>query len=160
MSLHFNQRGTHSPQQSGRAIATWCALVWASAHSLTAALTVVIPQVGATETCQEYLHNSWAVCSNAVRLGTGHGSVAVSLPQPLTVANFTATPSSITSTDNPARMAPISLATQSRLSLQVAFNDGTVRDFSGDSRVVYSLADGPSLCQLSTGERNDSLLWI
>ena len=108
-------------------------------------------QVGMSAPCQQYLQSSWAVCSNSVRLGTGQGSVQVKLPKPSAIANFTASPGSITSSDNPARLSPISLGTSSALTLQVAFDDGVLRDFSQDSRVTYGLAAGSNLCQIVKG---------
>ena len=43
------------------------------------------------------------------------------------------------STD-PATYAPLNLATVSSLSLQMQFSDGSVRDFSSDSRAVFTVA--------------------
>jgi hypothetical protein len=108
-------------------------------------------QVGTTVPCQQYLQSSWSVCSNSVVLGTGQGSVAVKLPKPSGVANFTANPRSITSSEDAARLNPLLVATSSRLSLAVAFNDGVVRDFSTDRRVVYGVAQG-SMCEVVKGE--------
>lgn len=101
--------------------------------------------------CQQYLQSSWSVCSNSVVLGTGQGSVAVKLPKPSAVANFTATPRSITSSEDAARLNPLLVATSSRLSLAVAFDDGVVRDFSTDRRVVYGVAQG-SMCEVIEGK--------
>lgn len=109
-------------------------------------------QVGTPTPCQQYLQSSWAVCSNAVQLGSGQGSVAVRLPQPSAVANFTAIPGSITSSDDPARLNPILVATSSSLVLQIAFADGVVRDFSKDRRVAYGLAPGSTMCEVVKGE--------
>lgn len=78
--------------------------------------------------------------------------MAVKLPNPTAVANFSASPVSITSSDNPARLNPIHVATSSRLALQLAFDDGVVRDFSRDSRVVFGLAPGPAMCEVMQGE--------
>lgn len=108
------------------------------------------PQVGTTVPCQQYLQSSWSVCSNSVVLGTGQGSVAVKLPKPSAVANFTANPRSITSSEDAARLNPLLVATSSRLSLAVAFDDGVVRDFSTDRRVVYGVAQG-SMCEVVKG---------
>lgn len=76
----------------------------------------------------------------------------VKLPKPSAVASFTATPGSITSQDNPARWAPIQVATSSSLSLSIAFDDGAVRDFSRDVRVVYASTVGSTLCEIVQGE--------
>jgi hypothetical protein len=109
-------------------------------------------QVGTSAPCQQYLQSSWAVCSNSVQLGTGQGSVAVTLPTPTAVSGFTASPGSITSSDSPAGLNPVLVATSSKLALQVAFDDGVVRDFSTDQRVVYGLAPDSTLCEVLEGE--------
>lgn len=43
------------------------------------------------------------------------------------------------SSGDPATSPPLSLPTTSSLSLQMAFSDGTVRDFSTDSRAVFTV---------------------
>jgi hypothetical protein len=43
------------------------------------------------------------------------------------------------------------VATHSSLSLSVAFDDGSVRDFSADARVAYAMAPGSTLCQVEPG---------
>lgn len=108
-------------------------------------------QVGSPTSCGQYLQSSWAVCSNSVQLGSGQGSVVVRLPQPAAVANLTAIPGSITSAEDPARLNPILVATSSSLVLQIAFEDGVVRDFSKDRRVVYGLAPGSTMCEVKQG---------
>lgn len=82
--------------------------------------------------------------------------MAVRLPQPTAVANFTATPGSITSSDDPARLTPILVATSSSLVLQIAFADGVIRDFSKDRRVVYGLAPGSTMCEVVQGESGNA----
>jgi hypothetical protein len=43
------------------------------------------------------------------------------------------------------------VATSSQLELQVAFDDGVIRDFSRDQRVVYGLAAGSTMCEVVKG---------
>lgn len=109
-------------------------------------------QVGTSVPCQQYLQSTWAVCSNSVRLGSARGSVGIKLPKPSSVDSFTASPGSITSSDDPARLSPMLVATSSQLELQIAFDDGVVRDFSSDRRVVYGLAAGSTMCEVVKGE--------
>jgi hypothetical protein len=77
--------------------------------------------------------------------------VAITLPKPSAVDSFTASPGSITSSEDPAHLNPMLVATSSQLELQVAFDDGLIRDFSRDQRVVYGLAAGSSLCEVVKG---------
>lgn len=115
-------------------------------------LSSLVLQVGTSVPCQQYLKSTWAVCSNSVQLGTGQGSVAIKLPKPSAVDSFTARPGSITSSDDPAALSPMLVATSSALELQIAFNDGVVRDFSTDRRVAYGLAPGSTMCEVVRGE--------
>jgi hypothetical protein len=99
---------------------------------------------GPTTTCGAFLTASWEVCSR--RLGGGAGRVALALPPPRGVANVTAAPPVIAPPSDPAAGMPISMPTAARLSLEVAFTDGTRRDFSTDNRTSFAVTAGATLC--------------
>lgn len=142
-----------------------CALLQALLSQAPQCSLLLHLQVGSSNTCQQYLSTSWSVCS--LPLGSGSGTVRIQLPSPTAVANFSATPGNITSTANAASLPPVSLPTNSRMSLMVGFSDGSVRDFSSDSRSVYTVTAGAGVCSVVQGKQSDSgavcglqMVWI
>ncbi|KAL3148639.1 hypothetical protein ABBQ38_014062 [Trebouxia sp. C0009 RCD-2024] len=97
----------------------------------------VVASYGNASYCGNGLNASLAVCS--IPIGTGRGPINVTLPLPFAVQSFTATPSDISISGDPATSPLLSVATTSSLSVQMAFSDGTVRDFSTDSRAVFTV---------------------
>lgn len=108
-------------------------------------------QVGTRASCTQSLSTSWSVCS--LRLGSGVGSVHVNLSAPVAVADFSASPLSITGPGNDASRPPLGLGTSSLLSLSVLFDDGSVRHFSADARTTFAVTAGAALCRVSPGAR-------
>ncbi|KAL0035306.1 hypothetical protein WJX77_000193 [Trebouxia sp. C0004] len=112
-----------------------------SVGNITAGVTA---SYGSASYCGNGLNASLAVCS--VPIGTGNGPVNITLPTPTTVLSFTATPAYIAPAGDPATYAPISVATTSTLNVTLSFSDGTVKDFSSDSRAVFMFVPSATVC--------------
>ncbi|KAK9817698.1 hypothetical protein WJX72_000826 [[Myrmecia] bisecta] len=102
---------------------------------------------GSPPVCGNVLLASYSVCSLPV--SGGNGPVLVDLPIPTSVSAFAALPNGITRASDPAAQAPIAVPVTAALSVNVAFNDGSIRDYSRDPRAVYSVSAGASLCSVS-----------
>ncbi len=111
-------------------------------------MVAVNASVGDAQACSQYLSATWTVCS-AITLGSGTGTVVVSLPAQQAVSSFTAQPETIVSSLNAASQQPISLPTSSPLSVSVLFTDGSVRDFTTDSRTSYTVTRSADLCTVT-----------
>ncbi|DBA74581.1 TPA: hypothetical protein ACH3X2_009453 [Trebouxia sp. C0005] len=115
-----------------------------SVGNITAAVTA---SYGNASYCGNGLNASLAVCS--VSIGTGNGPVNVTLPTPTAILGFTATPAYIAPAGDPATYAPLSVATTSTLNVTLSFSDGTVKDFSSDSRAVFAFVPSATVCTLT-----------
>ena len=110
--------------------------------------TVEVP-VGATADCsQNVVAVGWEICSNAT-LATGYPHVNVQAPTATTVT-LTIAQSRLTDPTDPAAVAPISIPTSSAVSVSVAFDDGTTRDFTNDARTVVTVDAAYSACATYT----------
>ncbi|DBB14474.1 TPA: hypothetical protein ACH3X3_004761 [Trebouxia sp. C0006] len=112
--------------------------------NITAGVTA---SYGNASYCGNGLNASLAVCS--VAIGTGNGPVNVTLPTPTAVLSFTATPAYIAPAGDAATYAPLSVATTSTLNVTLSFSDGTVKDFSSDSRTVFTFVPSATVCNFT-----------
>jgi hypothetical protein len=110
-------------------------------------LVAVNASVGDSLACNQYLSAAWTICS-AITLGSGTGTVTVSLPAQKAVSSFAAQPDTIVSALNAASQQPIALPTSAQLSVSVLFTDGSVRDFTSDARTSYTVTRSADLCEV------------
>eukprot|EP00899_Mesostigma_viride_P011960 jgi/Mesvir1/20765/Mv07886-RA.1 len=98
-------------------------------------LRFVVP-FGSASSCLAF-RGRWMSCSGAVVI-TGEGVLSVNVSSPV---NITVTPGAgaITRAGDPAQFPPASVPTSTPLVVLVGYEDGTTRDFSNDTRVVYSV---------------------
>ena len=91
--------------------------------------------VGAVKECSSSAVATWKVCGLDVI--DGNVPLFLDLPDPLS-ASVATRESRLTAPTSDARLVPISVPMSSRLTVRVAFSDGSERDLSTDSRVSYS----------------------
>eukprot|EP00899_Mesostigma_viride_P004110 jgi/Mesvir1/136/Mv02308-RA.1 len=98
-------------------------------------LRFVVP-FGSASSCLAF-RGRWMSCSGAVVI-TGEGVLSVNVSSPV---NITVTPGAgaITRAGDPAQFPPASVPTSTPLVVLVGYEDGTTRDFSNDTRIVYSV---------------------
>ena len=108
---------------------------------------------GPTTVCGPYLEAEWAVCNRV--LGSGQGQLMLDLPAPASISQLVALPSSIAPAGDPAALPPLSVPSRAVLELQVAFSDGTTRDFGTDPRTTFLVVTGVSLCVASRSARGE-----
>ena len=109
--------------------------------------------VGAVASTVEDVYVNWTVCSSVA--ASSFVPLLLDLPNP-TGATLSFSQSRLTAPDDGARLAPLSLPTSSGLSLVVAFDDGTQRDFTSDPRVTYSVGGGFEACVSVDGGSNSA----
>jgi hypothetical protein len=94
--------------------------------------------VGATRECLTDVFVNWTVCG--VAIATSAVPMFLELPDP-TGVQLTAVESRLTSSTDDASLSPISVPTSTALRALVSFSDGTSRDMTADTRMVYDTAD-------------------
>ena len=94
--------------------------------------------VGAVKECVSTAFATWEICG--VQVATGELPLFLNMPSPVSI-QLVIDERRLTSSSDEARLHPMNVATSSTLTLTVAFDDGSERDLSTDSRVNYSTID-------------------
>jgi hypothetical protein len=102
--------------------------------------------VGAESDCGQLLNATWIMCNQT--LGTGNGAVRIAL-SPAVGVDVSTSASKISRANDPATLSPISFGTSSRLTVTMRFADGSSKDFTSDSRTVYTIVGGADLASMS-----------
>lgn len=108
--------------------------------------------LGSPKRCGTYVRTRMVICG--VAIGSGNGPIRLALPAPVRIVTFTIEFPKISPANDPATFAPISLPTAARLTVTVAFDDGTTIDLSQDSRAVYTFDTGNDTAIVTRNAQN------
>lgn len=97
--------------------------------------------------CTISLVSSYSTCSS-VLLATGLGAVNVDLPMPTAIEAILLSNLQLAPPRDAAAQAPVSLPTAAAVQVLVRFSDGTLRDFTTDSRTTITVVAGADMCIL------------
>ena len=93
-------------------------------------------QVGAVRECGALLAVEWRVCNQSV--GTGFAPINLRMPSVTRILTAVLA-SRLTPPDDSAALSPILLSSSAYVQVRVEFSDGSIRDFSSDSRVSIAV---------------------
>ena len=128
-------------------VASLSASVRARAPTSSSVAWSVLVEAGATPECGALVSVSWTSCNASVASGTA--PMRLDLPSAVSM-QLTAGASRLTPPDDTAAVPPISLPHTTQLVVRVSFSDGTVRDFTQDSRTVITAEATSTSCLVYT----------